>query len=43
MFLKGGERGEMVEEGEGTGRREVGWKGGVGVHKSREQTKTFLK
>lgn len=43
MFLKGGERGEMVEEGEGKGRGEVGWKGGAGVHKSQEWTKTFLK
>lgn len=41
--LKGGGRGEMVEEGKGKGREEVGWKGGVGVHKSQEWTKTFLK
>ena len=35
----GGER----REGEGKGRGEVGWKGGAGVHKSQEWTKTFLK
>lgn len=33
----------MVEEGKEQGREEVGWKGGVGVHKSQEWTKTFLK
>lgn len=31
----------MVEEGEGKGREEVGWKGRIGVHKSKEWTKTF--
>lgn len=40
MFLKGGERGEMVEEGEGRGGEEVGWKGGL-VQQEREQTKSY--